>query len=127
MLPAELRYFTRAEFRNPDLVDNDAALFLDELRHRHGFPLHLTDDAREPDAAPPGSSKSSMHYRGRAFDLKWIQPAHRLYNFVECAMQLARERGVHIELEIVNSLRDRHVHIALQPPGVWDELIVAAD
>lgn len=127
MIPPDLRYFKRSEFRQPDLVDNDAARYLDEVRHRYGFPLYLTDDARLPDQAPPGASKTSLHYDGRAFDLKWIQPAHRLYHFVQCAMEAAAERGVRIELELVNSLKDRHIHIGLQRPGVENELIVAAD
>jgi hypothetical protein len=127
MVPPDLRYFRPSEFRNGDLVDNDAVRYLDEVRHRYGFPLYLTSDARLAGDAPPGASKTSLHYDGRAFDLRWIQPAHRLFHFTKCAMEVAAERGVRIELELVNSLRDRHVHIGLQRPGVENELIIAAD
>lgn len=123
----ELRWFRPAEFRNRPLVDAEAARYLDEVRHRYGFPLYITSDARLATDAPPGSSKTSLHYTGRAFDLKWIAPAHRLFHFVACCIEVAAEWGVRIELELVNSLRDRHIHIGLQPPGKEHELIVAAD
>lgn len=122
-----LRYFRPAEFQHAELVDADAATYLDEVRHRYGFPLYVTDDARVVGDRPPGSSPSSLHYQGRAFDLRWIQPGHRLYHFTKCAMEVAAERRVCIELELVNSLTDRHIHIGLQKPGVENELIVAGD
>lgn len=125
-LPA-LAHFAPGEFRHPELIDADAAYYLDAVRHRFGFPLYVTDDAREPSDHPAGGSPSSLHYAGRAFDLQWIQPATKLFHFVKCAMQIAAERKVCIELELVNSLKDRHVHLGVQKPGVEDELIVAAD
>lgn len=126
MLPV-LRHFAPGEFRWPDLVNHDAAKFLDEVRHRYGQPLYITDDARLTTDAPSGASKTSLHYTGRAFDLHWISPAHRLAHFMESVVEVSREWGVHYELELVNSLKDRHVHLGLQKPGVWSELIVAAD
>lgn len=127
MLPPDLRHFKPAEFQHPDLIDGDAAHFLDEVRHRYGFPIFVTDDARLPNESPSGSVGTSLHYAGRAFDLHWIAPAHRLAHFVECVMEVAKESGLHYELELVNSLKDRHVHLGLQKPGVWSEVIVAAD
>lgn len=123
----ELRYFRPTEFRHAAQVDPAAARFLDETRHRCGFPLYVTDDARMPEDRPPGSSPSSLHYAGRAFDLRWIQPATKLFHFVDVVIHLAAERGENVELELVNSLRDRHVHLGLQKPGVESELIVASD
>lgn len=123
----KLAYFVSGEFRHPDLIDPEAAYYLDDVRHHFGFPLYVTDDARMPEDHPAGGSPSSLHYAGRAFDLKWIQPASRLFHFVACAMNVATTRGVRIELELVNSLKDRHVHLGVQRPGVEDELIVAAD
>ena len=122
-----LAYFVPAEFQHPELVDSDAAYYLDDVRHRFAFPIHVRDDARVVGDRPPGSSPSSLHFSGRAFDLRWIQPAERLYHFVDCAMRTAAERKVNIELELVNSLQDRHIHIGLQKPGVESELVVAAD
>lgn len=123
----ELRWFRPAEFRHPDAVDADAVRYLDQVRHEYGFPLYITDDARMPEDRPPGSSPSSLHYAGRAFDLKWIQPATKLYHFVDVAMRVAAERRLNIELELVNSLKDRHVHLGVQKPGHESELIVAAE
>lgn len=127
MIPPDLRHFKRGEFEHPDMVDADAAKFLDEVRHRYGSPLYITDDARLPDEAPGGSVGTSLHYTGRAFDLHWITPAHRLAHFVESVVEVAKEWGIHYELELVNSLKDRHVHLGLQKPGVWSEVIVASD
>lgn len=125
-LPA-LQFFQASEFRHPEYVDTGAALYLDDVRRQFGYPLYVTDDARLVGDRPPGSSPSSLHFAGRAFDLKWIQPAERLYHFVDCAMRVAAERRINIELELVNSLQDRHIHLGVQRPGVESELIIAAD
>lgn len=127
MLPLDLRHFRVGEFHNPDLIDGNAARYLDEVRHRYGFPLVVTDDARTPEEHPSGGSATSLHYVGRAFDLRWIMPATNLAKFVESAVDVAREWDVEYELELVNSQKDRHVHIGLQLPGHQSELIVAAD
>ena len=126
MLPP-LEHFSDSEFKNPDLVDADAALYLDEVRDRYGSTLILTDDARLPDDAPPGSVPTSLHYLGRAFDLQWIQPPSQLARFVEAAIMVAGEWGVDYELELVNSSTDKHIHLGLQKPGYASELIVAAE
>jgi hypothetical protein len=127
MLPIDLQHFRVGEFRHPDLVDPEAARFLDDVRDRYGSPVYITDDARMPEDHPAGGSPSSLHYAGRAFDLKWIQPATQLARFVESVIVVAGERGCDYELELVNSLKDRHVHLGLQRPGHPSELIVASD
>lgn len=127
MLPLDLKFFSREEFRHPDLIDGEAARFLDETRQRFGFPLHVTDDARMPEDHPSGSSPSSLHYAGRAFDLRWIPSAVLLFHFVDTVIHLAAERGVSLELELVNSSRDRHIHLGLQKLGHASELLVSAD
>lgn len=126
MLPP-LRHFSPKEFKNPDRIDPDAAKFLDEVRERFGFLLIVTDDARLPGDHPSGASPTSLHYVGRAFDLRWIQPAVRLARFVESVITVAGEWGVDYELELVNSTKDQHIHLGLQRPGVASELIVAGD
>ena len=126
MLPP-LEHFSPDQFKNPDLIDADAARYLDEVRDRYGSPLVLTDDARLPEDTPPGAALNSLHYAGRAFDLKWIIPASRLARFVEAVMMVAGEWGVDYELELVNSSTDKHIHLGLQHPGDASELIIAAD
>lgn len=126
-LTSVLRYFAPPEFKHPGLVDDVAARYLDEVRHRYGFPLVITDDARLPGEAPPGASTTSLHYDGRAFDLRWPGSATKLFHFVECAISTANERGLRIELELVNGLTDKHIHLGVQRPGVENELIVAVD
>lgn len=122
-----LRHFKSTEFKHPEAVDQNAVLFLDEVRHRYGSPLTITDDARMPEDRPPGSSPTSLHLVGRAFDLRWITPATNLARLVEAVITIAGEWGVDYELELVNSKTDQHIHLGLQRPGQASEFIVAAE
>jgi hypothetical protein len=126
-ITSTLRHFALTEFRHPELVQNDAAVWLDDIRDLCGFPLLLTSDARtqaENDAAS-GSSPTSLHLQGRAFDLKYPKTAEEVWRFVDAVYLSSGERPV--ELELVNSAQDKHLHIALLPPGKQSRLIVRAD
>lgn len=128
MISTTLRHFTMAEFIHPDLVDNAAAVFLDDVRNLYGEPLTLTCDARtvEENAAASGSSPTSLHLLGRAFDIKWIADPERLWIFVEAVYLAAGERAV--ELELVNGPTDRHLHVGLYPNGTHrSRLLIRAD
>ena len=129
-LTRDLPNFRLSEFNHPDLIDQDAAELLQEVRTIYGRSLVVTSDARtaaENDAA--GGSPTSWHLRGRAFDLRW--PADP-WKFVDAVFQVARTLGVRVELELVYSAfayraRDKHVHLAWKNDGTPSELIVAAD
>jgi hypothetical protein len=130
-LTTDLRYFKLSEFKHPELVDARAGFWLDELREEYGKSMILTDDARPAGVIPPGGSAKSLHFKGRAFDLRirhftWGD----LWDFVGAVYRLnARmppsERGV--ELEIVWSTKDKHGHIGFPMDGRRNRLIVAAD
>lgn len=127
---AELRtltYFAYNEWRHPELVDFEAAKFLDAVRSLCGFALVLTSDARTPEenAAASGSSPTSWHLSGRAFDLRYPGSAERVWLFVAAVVRVAGERPV--ELELVNSAQDKHLHLAVLPAGRQSRIVVRAD
>lgn len=130
---AALRHFTAAEFHHPDLVDNQAAVFLDQLREAYGAPLTLTSDARTPveNAAARGSSPTSLHLLGRAFDLRWPGNEAQAWAFLR-AFFLALgwkppEAEKSVELELVHGPTDKHIHFGIFPDARPSRLIVAAE
>jgi len=115
-LTHDLRHFKLSEFRHPELVNETAALILDEIRDQYGEPLTLTDDARTPDEKPTGYSPTSLHYKGQAFDLRtrdltdaqMFKLVGAVYNV---ALWLCRGAKSGVELEVVSSSTDHHVHV----------------
>lgn len=115
----ELRHFTAAEFRHPELIVPEAARFLDLVRDIYGQPLLVTSDARTPEenAAASGSSPNSLHLQGRAFDLRMPETREELWKLVE-AVHFARQRPgfqLAVELELVHGPTDHHVHVGVYP------------
>src|SRR5438093_548441 len=89
---------------------------LDEIRDQAGFALVVTDDARLPSDAPTGSVKDSLHYRGQAFDLRTRNlTAEQLFQLVNAAVNvtlwIARGAKSGVEIEIVSSGSDHHLHV----------------
>lgn len=134
MLP-DLRHFHPSEFKHPDLVDGEAARFLDDVRGRFGAPLVLTSDARLPieNAAASGSAPTSWHLVGRAFDLKWLTPAALLWRFTRAVVFAAEAWGRPVELELVDGStivtllqrKQRELRATLEREPSVDELIAA--
>ena len=112
-LVSDLSHFALSEFKHPELVDLDAATMLNEVRDRYGKPLVLTSDARTPaeNAALPGSSPTSLHLQGRAFDLQWLPDAPDRWKFVCAVVGVQRLYGYQPELEFVLSGPQQHVHL----------------
>lgn len=130
---ASLKHFAPGEWHHGDLVDYSAAVFLDQLREAYGSPLTLTSDARTPaeNAAARGSSPTSLHLLGRAFDLRWPGNEAQAWSFLR-AFFLALgwkppETEKSVELELVHGPTDRHVHLGIFPDARPSRLIVAAD
>ena len=121
-----IRHFRETEFRHLDLVNQEALFFLDEVRTLYGKPLILTDDARTPDERPSGYSPTSLHYKGRAFDLRWNFMPADVFRLVSAAMKAARDRPA--EIELVKGVSDRHVHLGLfDDPAHPSTLVIATD
>src|SRR6266850_2086151 len=112
-ITSTLRHFALTEFHHPDLVQNEAAVWLDDIRESCGFPLTITSDARtsEENAAASGSSPTSLHLQGRAFDLRYPGTPEEVWRLVEAVFVVSGHRAV--ELELVHSATDSHVHIGL--------------
>lgn len=126
-ISSTLRHFALREFRHPELVQDAAAIWLDDIRDAYGAPLILTSDARTPaeNAAASGSSPTSLHLQGRAFDLRYPASPELVWQFVDAVLLVSGARPV--ELELVNSAQDKHIHIALLPEGRQSRILVRAD
>jgi hypothetical protein len=122
-----LRWFQVGEFHHPELVQDAAAVWLDDIREYADFPLVLTSDARTPEenAAASGSSPTSLHLLGRAFDLQYPGDAEQVWRLVEAVFVVSRSRPV--ELELVHSATDQHVHLGLLAEDRESRLIIRAD
>lgn len=122
-----MRHFAPSEFKHFDRCDPAALAFLDDVRERCGFPLVVTDDARLPEDAPSGSSPTSLHYLGRAFDLRWPPSREAVWTFVAAVIKQQEVSGLGVELELVNGPSDRHLHLGVFPDARPSRCLVAAD
>jgi hypothetical protein len=125
MIPTDLRFFTPAEFKHPELVDEHAARLLDAIRGLAGVSLIVTSDARtaEENATAAGSSPTSWHLKGRAFDLRMPESPQAVYRLVRAVVMVMANTPV--ELELVRGPDDRHVHLAFPNDGRPSTLEVA--
>lgn len=124
---ATLRWFKWNEFRHPEGMDFGFVKWLDQVRHEYGWPLVLTSDFRTPleNAAASGSALYSRHLVGQAVDMKFPPTSFHVWRLVKAVMDVPVAEP--IELELVNSDRDQHVHVAWLKPGQASKLVVAAD
>lgn len=114
-ITTDVEFFPLKDWKHPELIDPRALRWLVEVRREFGEPIVITDDARPPGNRPTGSSATSLHFLGRAFDLRiraWSWET--LWRFVRAVMTVqarmpAAENGV--ELEVVWSSTDKHAHI----------------
>lgn len=131
-VPNNLRYFAPSEFQHPFLVNEWCVRQLDSLRGLYGEPLIVTDDARLPTDAPPGSAGSdSLHVKGQAFDLRTRDKTEQqMWKLVGAAYVIAASLPpvtAGIELELVASKTDHHLHIGFFMDGRPSRLFVSAE
>jgi len=126
-LLVDTRFFKLSEFRHPELMNADFVTWLNAIREEYGFPIVLTSDGRTPEenAAASGSSPTSRHLVGEAIDMEFPPTANHTWLLVQAVLQTPTMRP--IELELVHSAADAHVHIAWLPLGRASSLIVSAD
>lgn len=122
--------FPASDFQYPQHVDQRALELLQQVRSAYGKPLVVTGDWRPPGFVPPGGSNSSLHFQGRAFDLRSrdMTPEGR-WAFEAAVHQIASalsiaEHGV--ELEWVLSGPAEHVHVGFFLDGRASRLILKA-
>lgn len=130
MLVTGLPNFALTDFKHPELVDPVAAALLQRIRTTFGIPMVLTDDARLPGDVPEGGSLTSLHYQGRAFDIRcrdWVPS--QMWHFVTAVQSVAESLALPqagVELELVWSDTDKHCHVGFHLDGRADTLIVRA-
>jgi len=129
-LTKDLPNFKLSEFRHPELIEPLAANFLQAVRERYAAPIRVTSDARTAvENAAVGGSPLSWHVKGRAFDLRWPADDQLAYRLLRALVLQTEEwtEDMTLELELVYSERDKHIHFAVKDNGSPSRLIVAAD
>lgn len=101
MLTSKLRWFRRSEFSHPERIDNEAALLLDAVRERAMVPMVITQSWRDPgQPIPPGGSATSLHYIGRAFDIRIANRSRaEQLALIRAGIEVSEEAGVAVEIE----------------------------
>lgn len=137
-----IMHFKPSEFRHPEHIDPLFLNYLDEVRARVDIPFILTSDGRDPaHNARVGGHPRSLHLfdeatglRFRAVDFVFPgqttgRPFRQFRIIAEAALGLGRGRNQAVQLELVHSSKDKHVHLGLKPDRPYEEseLIVAAD
>ena len=124
---ATLRWFRWEEFRHLELMDYQFLILLDDIRFSYGSPMVLTSDARTPEenASIPGSSPTSLHLQGKAIDIRYPPTTTAAWNLVRAIMAVAGDRS--IELELVYSKTDKHIHLGLLRDDQASRLVIAAE
>lgn len=121
-VPKNLMFFRENEFKHPELVDAEAAYFLDYVRGVYNNPLVVTDDARTPTEVTArenplqGGSKTSLHGVGRAFDLRWPVDDTLVWRFVSAVALIERDTRYKskVELELDHTPGNEHIHLGLR-------------
>lgn len=126
---ATLKYFKWDEFKHAELVEWQALQFLELVRGLYGAPLTVTSDGRskEENDAASGSSPTSLHLQGRAFDLRYPPDSESVWRLVKAVQLAASSMELGVELELVKGATDAHVHLGLYRQAKQSRLIVAAD
>jgi hypothetical protein len=124
-LTRNLTNFALSEFRHPEIVDSEAADFLQSVRTLYSAPMTLTSDGRteaENDAA--GGSPTSWHLKGRAFDVRapeggsgWWKLVAAIFTSLEF-WRRTTNASVTVELELCPASSGQpHLHFALKNDG----------
>ena len=131
----DLPNFRLAEFRHPELIEEEAAQFLQEVRALYNKPIRVTSDARtETENVAVGGSPTSWHVKGRAFDIALPAAPDDLWALVGAIYAIAgvwhyrpERKHVTVELELVSGPTDKHIHFAVRNDGKPSKLILALD
>jgi Peptidase M15 len=124
VFPLDLRHFTAKEFKFPDAMDVSFLRWLDRVREEAGVPMVITDDFRPANVMPEGASTTSLHFRGRAVDVRsrdWndIQK----WDIAAAIFALAEEAPGKVEFELVHGPTDQHWHIGVNERAINHHLI----
>ena len=105
-------------------MDTSFLRWLDRVREEAGVPMVITDDARPAGVMPEGASKTSLHFRGRAVDVRsrdWNEL--QKWDLAAAIFTLADDAPGKVELELVHSSSDAHWHIGVNDQAINHHLI----
>lgn len=122
--PSDLRHFQANEFKFPEMMDVSFLRWLDRVREESGVPMVITDDGRPAGVMPEGASTTSLHFRGRAVDLRsrdWT--ATQKWDLAAAIVTLADDAPGKVEWEQVYSGADKHWHIGVDDRASNPQLI----
>ena len=128
LFPNDLTHFAAGEFQFPDQMDVPFLRWLDRVRGQAGVSFVITDDARPIGQMPEGASTTSLHFRGRAVDIRsrnWT--AGQYWQAVAAVVALADAAPGKIELELVHGPKDQHLHLGVDDRAGADQLILASE
>lgn len=128
-----LEFFNENEFNHIEWMDEEFLVFLDNVRRAANVPFILTSDARDPETnARVGGYQFSYHLYDpetgkKASAVDFVTPAARgrslfawrvdLWKIASAVTSQARSIARNVILELVQSERDWHIHLALRDPG----------
>ena len=123
------RWFKHDEFKRPEMMNVAFILWLDLVRDRSKVPMVITDDGRLPGDVPSGASLTSLHFEGRAVDIRsrgWTP--EQKWALVEAIMFYANQAPGKVELELVfDRDGDKHWHIGVSARAGATHQIIEAD
>lgn len=113
------KWFKTDKFKHIERVDQECLNRLDLIREEFELPIVITDDAREEDENPSGGAgDQSLHRKGRAFDLRVRDYTPQQYfALLTVIILLAQYYDWNIQLELVSSAVDKHLHIGWYEDG----------
>lgn len=114
----QLKHFSKAEFKHPELMKDEFLLVLDKARELAGVPFKLNSDARTQDEnnAAKGRGSRSAHLLGNAVD---IDVKHNDYATISRILTGIYKSVMffrafdNLGLELVNESHDSHIHFDL--------------
>ena len=124
-----LKHFSSGEFNHPELMLVPFLYWLDLVRDRAKVAMVITDDARLAGDVPSGGSATSLHYRGRAVDVRsrnWSSSDK--WRVAEAVMFYSNQAPGKIELELVyDADGDKHWHIGVDELAKSHQLLESDD
>lgn len=126
--PSDLQHFSAGEFHRPEMMNEGFMRWLDRVRTLCGVEFHVTDDGRDAHDAPSGSSKTSLHYLGRAVDIRtYTLSAQQKWRIMAAVVALANDAPGAVEIEWVKGPTEEHLHLGVDEKAEWNEFIVNND
>ena len=110
----QVRYFHQSEFYGgAHEINRDLVLFIDEVRHRYGKPIHINSGVRSiAHNKHIQGAPSSRHIYGEALDISATKGPQR-YELIRLLMQVSEEWAMPIKVIVYR----KHIHFALWEVG----------